>query len=64
MAALARDTEGYSGSDLRNLCVAAAYRPIREVLERDGVWTDDLERLRRSVRDVRPQSGASLRLAS
>ena len=41
------------------------YRQLgREVLERDGVWTDDLERLRRPVRDVRPQSGASLRLAS
>jgi hypothetical protein len=36
----------------------------REVLERDGVWTDDLELVRRPVRDVRPQSGASLRLAS
>jgi hypothetical protein len=36
----------------------------REVLERDGVWTDDLELVRRPVRDVRPQSGANLRLAS
>lgn len=30
---LAVQTEGYSGSDLKNLCVAAAYRPIREYLE-------------------------------
>lgn len=25
-------TDGYSGSDLKNLSVAAAYRPIREFL--------------------------------
>lgn len=30
---LARLAEGYSGSDLHNLCVAAAYRPIRDFLE-------------------------------
>lgn len=29
---LARLTDGYSGSDLHNLCVAAAYRPIRDLL--------------------------------
>jgi SpoVK/Ycf46/Vps4 family AAA+-type ATPase len=29
---LAALTEGYSGSDLKALCVAAAYRPIRELL--------------------------------
>jgi len=32
---LAKETEGYSGSDLKNLCVAAAYRPIREIIERE-----------------------------
>lgn len=34
-AELAKATDGFSGSDLRNLCVAAAYAPIREILERE-----------------------------
>eukprot|EP00252_Welwitschia_mirabilis_P021048 TRINITY_DN528_c0_g1_i1.p1 TRINITY_DN528_c0_g1~~TRINITY_DN528_c0_g1_i1.p1 ORF type:complete len:1249 (-),score=322.97 TRINITY_DN528_c0_g1_i1:309-4055(-) len=33
--AIANMTEGYSGSDLKNLCVTAAYCPIREILERE-----------------------------
>ncbi|KAI4339614.1 hypothetical protein MLD38_024532 [Melastoma candidum] len=30
---LANATNGYSGSDLKNLCIAAAYRPVQELLE-------------------------------
>ncbi|XP_075500903.1 uncharacterized protein LOC142539375 [Primulina tabacum] len=33
--AIASMTEGYSGSDLKNLCVTAAHRPIREILEKE-----------------------------
>jgi SpoVK/Ycf46/Vps4 family AAA+-type ATPase len=33
--AIANMTEGYSGSDLKNLCVTAAYCPIREILEKE-----------------------------
>ncbi|XP_021775915.1 uncharacterized protein LOC110739751 isoform X1 [Chenopodium quinoa] len=33
--AIANMTDGYSGSDLKNLCVAAAHRPIREILEKE-----------------------------
>ncbi|KAI8018552.1 ATPase family AAA domain-containing protein 1-A [Camellia lanceoleosa] len=32
---IASITDGYSGSDLKNLCVAAAHRPIREILEKE-----------------------------
>ncbi|KAL5996096.1 hypothetical protein ACLOJK_026169 [Asimina triloba] len=35
LEALANMTDGYSGSDLKNLCVAAAYCPIREILEKE-----------------------------
>ncbi|KAL8140122.1 hypothetical protein V2J09_006143 [Rumex salicifolius] len=35
MDAIANLTDGYSGSDLKNLCVAAAHRPIREILEKE-----------------------------
>ncbi|TKY52533.1 ATPase family AAA domain-containing protein 1 [Spatholobus suberectus] len=33
--AIANVTDGYSGSDLKNLCVTAAHCPIREILERE-----------------------------
>ncbi|GLJ48048.1 hypothetical protein SUGI_1014540 [Cryptomeria japonica] len=33
--AIANMTEGYSGSDLKNLCITAAFCPIREVLEKE-----------------------------
>ncbi|CAL4914346.1 unnamed protein product [Urochloa decumbens] len=32
---IANLTDGYSGSDLKNLCVTAAHRPIREILEKE-----------------------------
>jgi SpoVK/Ycf46/Vps4 family AAA+-type ATPase len=32
VAEVARMAEGFSGSDLKNLCIAAAYCPIRELL--------------------------------
>ncbi|KAG9144808.1 hypothetical protein Leryth_026364 [Lithospermum erythrorhizon] len=32
---LATMTEGYSGSDLKNLCVTAAYRPVRELIQQE-----------------------------
>ncbi|XP_048442588.1 spastin-like isoform X2 [Pyrus x bretschneideri] len=35
LEAVANMTNGYSGSDLKNLCVAAAHLPIREILEKE-----------------------------
>ncbi len=36
LEAVAASAEGYSGSDLRQLCVAAAMRPVRELLAASG----------------------------
>ncbi|KAJ0944836.1 putative AAA ATPase, AAA+ lid domain-containing protein [Helianthus annuus] len=33
--AVANMTDGYSGSDLKNLCVAVAHFPIREILDKE-----------------------------
>ncbi|CAH9110247.1 unnamed protein product [Cuscuta europaea] len=32
---LATMTDGYSGSDLKNLCITAAYRPVRELIQQE-----------------------------
>ncbi|WJX71006.1 hypothetical protein P8452_55050 [Trifolium repens] len=32
---LATMTEGFSGSDLKNLCITAAYRPVRELIQQE-----------------------------
>ncbi|MED6207726.1 hypothetical protein PIB30_038351 [Stylosanthes scabra] len=32
---LAAMTEGYTGSDVKNLCITAAYRPVRELLQHE-----------------------------
>ncbi|KAK4788210.1 hypothetical protein SAY86_019529 [Trapa natans] len=35
LEAVASMTDGYSGSDLKNLCISAAHFPIREILEKE-----------------------------
>ncbi|KAJ7969859.1 p-loop containing nucleoside triphosphate hydrolases superfamily protein [Quillaja saponaria] len=41
---LATMTEGYSGSDLKNLCMTAAYRPVRELIQQERL--KDMEKKR------------------
>ncbi|CAI9094208.1 OLC1v1029902C1 [Oldenlandia corymbosa var. corymbosa] len=43
---LATMTEGYSGSDLKNLCTTAAYRPVRELIQQESI--KDLEKKHRA----------------
>nr|CAD1834051.1 unnamed protein product [Ananas comosus var. bracteatus] len=45
---LATMTEGYSGSDLKNLCVTAAYRPVRELIQKER--QKELERKQKADR--------------
>lgn len=47
---LAEETDGLSGSDLKELCRNAAMRPMREFIREAG---DDHEMLSRSQEDVR-----------
>eukprot|EP01111_Echinosteliopsis_oligospora_P002928 TRINITY_DN14748_c0_g1_i1.p1 TRINITY_DN14748_c0_g1~~TRINITY_DN14748_c0_g1_i1.p1 ORF type:complete len:272 (-),score=64.83 TRINITY_DN14748_c0_g1_i1:165-881(-) len=61
--ALAQMTEGYSGSDLKNLSIAAAYQPIREFLraekeqQKEKISTpsgDEMEPIKPSEISLRP----------
>ncbi|KAJ7952236.1 P-loop containing nucleoside triphosphate hydrolases superfamily protein [Quillaja saponaria] len=44
---LATMTEGYSGSDLKNLCTTAAYRPVRELIQQERL--KDLEKRQKAA---------------
>ncbi|KAJ4951291.1 hypothetical protein NE237_028123 [Protea cynaroides] len=46
---LAVMTEGYSGSDLKNLCTTAAYRPVRELIQQERL--KDLERKQKGAEE-------------
>uniref|UniRef100_A0A803PQ29 AAA+ ATPase domain-containing protein n=1 Tax=Cannabis sativa TaxID=3483 RepID=A0A803PQ29_CANSA len=54
---LATMTEGYSGSDLKNLCVTAAYRPVRELLQQER--TKDVEKKKKSSEGSSSEDDAS-----
>ncbi|KAK7822252.1 uncharacterized protein LOC112034429 [Quercus suber] len=51
---LATMTEGYSGSDLKNFCTTAAYRPVRELIQQERL--KDLERKQRAAEGKEVQS--------
>ncbi|XVE58445.1 hypothetical protein DITRI_Ditri04bG0169900 [Diplodiscus trichospermus] len=53
---LAAMTEGYSGSDLKNLCVTAAYRPVRELIQQERL--KDLEKKRREEAGKSPEDAS------
>ncbi|XP_058096112.1 uncharacterized protein LOC131241327 [Magnolia sinica] len=54
---LATLTEGYSGSDLKNLCMTAAYRPVRELIQQERL--KDLERKRKAEERQKAAEGSN-----
>ncbi|MBA0552230.1 hypothetical protein Golob_023060 [Gossypium lobatum] len=57
---LALMTEGYTGSDLKNLCTTAAYRPVRELIQQERL--KDLERKQRVVEVQNKEDGTEERV--
>jgi len=56
---LATMTEGYSGSDLKNLCTTAAYRPVRELIKAER--QKDLEKKKRAAERQNQQDASEER---
>lgn len=56
MKELAMLTEGYTGSDLKNLCTTAAYRPVRELIQQE--WLKDLEKKQKVAEGKKPQDAS------
>ena len=54
---LATMTEGYTGSDLKNLCITAAYRPVRELIQRER--KKDLARKKKAQENNNDSTDAS-----
>ncbi|KAG8652975.1 hypothetical protein MANES_06G154400v8 [Manihot esculenta] len=54
---LATMTEGYSGSDLKNLCTTAAYRPVRELIQQERL--KDKERKPNAEEDASSEEDSS-----
>ncbi|KAI3961209.1 hypothetical protein MKX01_035795 [Papaver californicum] len=60
---VANMTDGYSGSDLKNLCVTAAYCPIREILEKEKEEKGSVLLENTSLPNIRPLNMADLKFA-
>ncbi|KAF6173672.1 hypothetical protein GIB67_023031 [Kingdonia uniflora] len=69
LEAVANMSDGYSGSDLKNLCVTAAHCPIREILEKEKKEKISALAENRSLpplhssADIRPLNMADLKFA-
>ncbi|PNX90640.1 P-loop containing nucleoside triphosphate hydrolases superfamily protein, partial [Trifolium pratense] len=46
---LATMTEGYTGSDLKNFCTTAAYRPVRELIQQERL--KDLDKKKKAMKE-------------
>ncbi|XP_028752013.1 uncharacterized AAA domain-containing protein C16E9.10c isoform X2 [Neltuma alba] len=50
-------TEGYTGSDLKNLCTAAAYRPVRELIKQEKL--KDMEKNKKEAEGQSSEAASS-----
>lgn len=50
-------TDGFSGSDLKNLCISAAYMPIREIIEQEKKEGKEMDLTKKSKRSKKSEKG-------
>ncbi|KAL3652740.1 hypothetical protein CASFOL_002421 [Castilleja foliolosa] len=55
---LATMTEGYSGSDLKNFCITAAYRPVRELIQQERRKDEEKKRMSEKGQDSGNNAGS------
>lgn len=55
--ALAEMTEGFSGSDLKNLCISAAYRPIREIINKEESDKKKMDQESKTAKEAKETEG-------
>ncbi|KAK7343715.1 hypothetical protein VNO77_12692 [Canavalia gladiata] len=51
-------TEGYTGSDLKNLCTTAAYQPVRELLQQEMLKEKEKKKMEAEVQSSEDASNA------
>lgn len=54
---LATMTEGFSGSDLKNLCITAAYRPVRELIQQER--KKEMEKKKKEAESVNSEDASN-----
>ncbi|EFH62622.1 AAA-type ATPase family protein [Arabidopsis lyrata subsp. lyrata] len=59
---LAMMTEGYTGSDLKNLCTTAAYRPVRELIQQERIKDTEKKKQRETTKAGEEDEGQEERV--
>ncbi|KAL0643944.1 hypothetical protein Bca4012_042234 [Brassica carinata] len=55
-------TEGYTGSDLKNLCTTAAYRPVRELIQQERIKDTEKKKQRETTKTSEDDEGKEERI--
>ncbi|EOA33632.1 hypothetical protein CARUB_v10019795mg [Capsella rubella] len=59
---LAMMTDGYTGSDLKNLCTTAAYRPVRELIQQERIKDTEKKKQRETSKAGEEDEGKEERV--